>query len=563
MPTFIISLVLAFGSFATAALSKLQQIDVKTFEKMREVERYQIKIAEKHFLKGSFKIALAEYEKFLTLYEKSAGAPYAQLMWSHTMMKLKKPKTALREGFQSVIDYWPESLEATIASYCMGDAYRTMGEIKDAQKCFRFLIKEYPGHELAMRARQDLLYYARLHEDMEERLTLLNELTFIVERNENSRDDCVKACHELAELHCFAQKLEQGKKALSTTYSGTKLFEQVYNLSVKTMKHLLGDQKTRIAALKLGDQLIMTLRNEASVRTELASQFLYQAADLNTTLGRHSDTMKIYREIGDRFGMNDSLRERMAQWYKSRDRRNEARKIYSEFEDQLTGLKNLAAMSLEEKKVAAAISIYREMIKIDEDNSVEYLLNIASCYESQPDWEKAIACYRQIIKIDKDNSVKYLLTIAGCYKTQSNWDKAIACYREIIEIDGENSGEYLWSIAECHETQLDWENAIACYRQIDRFPANYFAMANCHRKLKEQQEAITLYNQIKILEKSAPEASLQIGYTYEEAKDKEKAIRTFQLTCKRYPKSGQASKAHAHLQNKYNINVTLGGTEEE
>ena len=563
MPTFILSFILAFGSFATAALSTLQQIDVKTFEKMREVVRYQIKIAEKHFLKGSFKIALAEYEKFLTLYEKSAGAPYAQLMWSHTMMKLKKPKTALREGFQSVIDYWPESLEATIASYCMGDAYRTMGEIKDAQKSFRFLIKEYPGHELAMRARQDLLYYARLHEDMEERLTLLNELTFIVERDENSRDDCVKACHELAELHCFAQKLEQGKKALSTTYSGTKLFEQVYNLSVKTMKHLLGDQKTRIAALKLGDQLIMTLRNEASVRTELASQFLYQAADLNTTLGRHSDTMKIYREIGDRFGMNDSLRERMAQWYKSRDRRNEARKIYSEFEDQLTGLKNLAAMSLEEKKVAAAISIYREMIKIDENNSVEYLLNIASCYESQPDWEKAIACYRQIIKIDKDNSVKYLLTIAGCYKTQSNWDKAIACYREIIEIDGENSGEYLWSIAGCHETKLDWKNAIACYRQIDRFPANYFAMANCHRKLKEQQEAITLYNQIKILEKSAPEASLQIGYTYEEAKDKEKAIRTFQLTCKRYPKSGQASRAHSHLQNKYKINVTLGGSEEE
>ena len=40
-------------------------------------------------------------------------------------------------------------------------------------------------------------------------------------------------------------------------------------------------------------------------------------------------------------------------------------------------------------------------------------------------------------------------------------------------------------------------------------------------------------------------------------------IRTFQLTCKRYPKSGQASRAHSHLQNKYNINVTLGGTEEE
>ena len=478
-------------------------------------------------------------------------------------MKLKKPKTALREGFQSVIDYWPESPEATIASYCMGDAYRTMGEIKDAQKSYRFLIKDYPSHELAMRARQDLLHYARLHEDMEERLTLLSELTFRVERTEKSKAACIKACHELAELHCFAQNLDQGKKALATTYSGTKLFEQVYSLSVKTMKHLLGDQKTRIAALKLGDQLIMTLRNEATVRTELASQFFYQAADLNTTLGRHSETMKIYREIGERFGMNDSLRGTMAKWYKSRDRRNEARKIYGEFEDQLAGLKNLATMSLEEKKIAGAIIIYRKLIKIDGNNSVEYLLNIASCYESQPDWEKAIACYREIIEIDKDNSVKYLLTIAGCYKTQSEWEKAIACYREIIEIDGDNSGEYLWSIAGCYETQSEWKKAIACYRQIDRFPANYFAMANCHRKIQEHREAITLYTQIKVLEKSAPEANLQIGYTYEEAEDKEKAIRTFQLTCKRYPKSGQASKAHSHLQNKYKINVTLGGTEEE
>ena len=77
------------------------------------------------------------------------------------------------------------------------------------------------------------------------------------------------------------------------------------------------------------------------------------------------------------------------------------------------------------------------------------------------------------------------------------------------------------------------------------------------------QEAIVLYNQCKVVDKAAPEASLQIGFTYEEAKDKEKAIHTFQLTCKRYPKSGQASKAHAHLQNEYNINVTLGGTEHE
>ena len=109
----------------------------------------------------------------------------------------------------------------------------------------------------------------------------------------------------------------------------------------------------------------------------------------------------------------------------------------------------------------------------------------------------------------------------------------------------------------------DWKKAIAIYRQIDRFPDTYFRMASCHRRMGEQKEAIVLYNQCMVVDSAAPEATLQIGFTYEEAKEKEKAIRTFQLTCKRHPKSGQASKAHAHLQNEYNINVTLGGAEEE
>ena len=43
------------------------------------------------------------------------------------------------------------------------------------------------------------------------------------------------------------------------------------------------------------------------------------------------------------------------------------------------------------------------------------------------------------------------------------------------------------------------------------------------------------------------------------AAKKEKAIKSFQQVCKRFPKSGQASRSHAHLQNKYKITVTLGG----
>ena len=109
----------------------------------------------------------------------------------------------------------------------------------------------------------------------------------------------------------------------------------------------------------------------------------------------------------------------------------------------------------------------------------------------------------------------------------------------------------------------EWRKAIGMYRQIDDFPGTHFSMASCHRKLKEYKEAIALYTQCKVVDSVAPRASLEIGYTYEEAQEPKNAIRTFQLTCKRYPKSGQAARAHAHLQRKYNINVTLGGAVDE
>lgn len=478
---------------AFAGLSPLEQIQVATFEKMKEAERYQIRIAEKQYTNGDFKNALAEYEKFLTLYEKSPGAPYAQLMWSHTMMHLKKPKTALREGFQSVIDYWPESHEATVAAYCIADAYRTMGEVKQAQTAFRFLIKEYPDHEIAVKSRVDLLHYARLHQDDAEKLSLLNDLTYEVKRTESAKAICVDASRELAQLHCFAQRLEEGKKALATSYSGPELFDAVYGMSTKTVEHLLKEPGTRNAALKLADQLLATLRAEAVERPELEKDLLYRAADLNSSLGRPSDTWSLYEEIGKRFGRDDGLLGRMAAWCKQREKREEARRLYAGFKDVVAGRKNLIAMLLEENRTA----------------------------------------------------------------------EAITAYRELIDIDGNNAGEYLWAIAGCHEKLGDWRKAIATYRQTDRFPDDHFRMAACHRKLGETSEAIVLYNQCKVVDASAPEASLQTGFTHEEAKDKEKAIRTFQLTCKRYPKSGQASKAHAHLQNEYNINVTLGGSDGE
>jgi TolA-binding protein len=54
-----------------------------------------------------------------------------------------------------------------------------------------------------------------------------------------------------------------------------------------------------------------------------------------------------------------------------------------------------------------------------------------------------------------------------------------------------------------------------------------------------------------------------VAYTREEAGQTEMAIQSFQQVCKKFPKDQHASVAHAHLQQKYKISVTLGGANEE
>ena len=96
----------------SAHAQKLDVLSLEGWAKLREVERYQMKIAEKYYLEKNYKIAASEYEKFLSLYEASEGASYSLLKWSLCLIQQKKPNTAISEGFQSIIDYWPDSPEA-------------------------------------------------------------------------------------------------------------------------------------------------------------------------------------------------------------------------------------------------------------------------------------------------------------------------------------------------------------------------------------------------------------------------------------------------------------------
>ena len=128
--------------------------------------------------KGEHKAAAAEYDKFLTLYERSSGGPYSLLMWGHCQVKLRLVNTAVRDGFQSVIDYWPDSHEAVVSSFMIGKCHLLNGEPSKADKVFAQLADDFPKHSLATLSRVEMLGIASARKDKDRQVELWTDIAY-------------------------------------------------------------------------------------------------------------------------------------------------------------------------------------------------------------------------------------------------------------------------------------------------------------------------------------------------------------------------------------------------
>ncbi len=511
------------------ALDFLEQIEVETFAEMREVERYQLKVAEKHYTKGEYRIAMDEYDKFLTLYEKSPGAPYAQLMWGHCQARLRFVNTAIRDGFQSVIDYWPDSTEAVHASYLIAKSYDNIGQAEKAEAAYLRTVNDYSTHHIATLAKVDLLHLAKVKKDEKKQMLLLADLTYDTERTEANRGHVVNATRELATRHVYAGEYGEAIRALETSYKDGELVKVYNDIAGRAISHFLREEKTEAKGVELSDSVIGMVGTlipdvlDDEAKRAAARDAYYRIAGLYGTTARPAKVLETYEKMITILGEDDGLLGTLAKFHRGRKHYDKARSVYRRFKNKVAGLLAIAETFVEEERYDEAIAVYAGL----ED---------------------------QVLGNGK---------IAKLYQDIGRYDEAIATYKTLIEIDRDNIDSHRWQIGVCYESSDRLHNAIDAYSRVDDFPRNFLQMASCHRRLEEYSRALALYNQCKVYEPRAPEVFMLIAKTYEEAGQRENAIRAYQLTCKNYPKTKEASQAHSHLQSKYDINVTLGGAKEE
>ncbi len=517
------------------AQKNLEIMSLERWAKLREVERYQLNIAEKYYKEGKYKVALTEYEKYLALYERSEAAPYSQLKWSLCLNQLRRQNTAIKEGFQSVIDYWPDAPEAAKASYLMSRTYVTIGRIPTAKKAYQRTITDYPKDPAAVYSLNGLAEIAIAEKDEKSLLKIRKRLVFDIPRNKTVAGTCATAATSLASYYFAKGMFDDALKCLATNYKDKQLTYYVYYYVRSPISTLVGKEETQALGHTLADRSLAYLK--ADFITDYSTDELKKAAmtewyrmiEVETNTRRDDKVLAAYNTMLKVFGSSDDVLGRLGDYHAGQLRYEQARAIYRKFKDQVQGLSRIAASYRGEKKPAEAIKIYQQLAGQDREN--------AASWKGQQ---------------------------AATYRESSQYPEAIKVYRELLQSDAANVQTWLWALATTQEDAGLLKEAIGAYRQCDNFPNNYREMADCHLRLKQYNEALVLYNQIRQgHEASAPWAQLQIGYTYEKLKATEPAIKAFQLCCKKYPTASSASKAHAHLQNKYKISVTLGGATKE
>lgn len=516
----------------------LDEMPVERWAKLREAERYQLNVAEKFYRERQYKVAAAEYEKFLKLYEKSEGAAYSQLKWSHCQIHLRNQNAAIKDGYQSVLDYFPDSPEAPIAALLIGRTYKDTGDPKLSKKAYGKAISAYPKHFAAVLARLDLVEIAEKENDTTVRGNLLRELTYEVERKGPASEPCVQAARRLAQISFHGGNFEEGIKALGTT---TKEAELPHHLMAQNHGHLpwilewmtngQADEATKKNAEKLADASALWLKTQAGelLKDEKTKakgvECWYAIADVRGHARQPDKQKAAFEQMLKTLGESDATLTRYAAYYKANKLFDQARATYGRFKDAAEGQGQ-----------------------------------IANSYAEERNFDKAVEIYRKLAVGDTKTAPKWLQAAATAYRHGQKADQAIAIYRELLVADAANAAEYHFQIAETLYHANRWKECITAYRGTDRFPHNYWHMAAANRHLKQYDEAISLYTQVKASsEPHAAQATLEIARTHEQAGRTEPAIKMFQMVCDKYPSSGEASQAASHLNDKYKITVTKGG----
>jgi len=145
-------------------------IPVDAYKEMTVFERAAFDKALKLHREGQYRVAAAQFNKFVLQFEDSSGMAYAMLMEARCLHKDNKRVTSIKK-YTEILDYFPEAPSVSApALYFRGVAKLDNGDKLQGYRDYRLMVENelYVKHALGIPAMMDLGDYYYQHEKQEQ-----------------------------------------------------------------------------------------------------------------------------------------------------------------------------------------------------------------------------------------------------------------------------------------------------------------------------------------------------------------------------------------------------------
>lgn len=493
----------------TLQVWSLHRLDIKRYSSLGEAERFDFNRAEELLKKRRWAAAKNELSKFLKLYPRSVACSYAQLMIGYCEEQLKNKHTAIKE-YKAVRDYYPDSPEAPLALSWIARVYDAIDQPEDSMKYWNMCVKEYPDHPLSINAYWRLAQFY-LSRKMESTAIEFLEKIITKYRPYAPHEDYgtwYRAGEWLTRY--YAINKDDPDLAISTYVR----FRSKYLREHDRWKEDSAKQRAKKEALNFVASAYRGAANQAR-----------RAKDTIKAKKYYKRAMDLYEEAGN--------------------------KVEQAWFNKEFGL---------HQKAVDILLLY--LAEHERDDNTRW--RFGRYLEEIGKWEDARAQFAKMF--DKNRG---LAEIAESYWRQGKNQDAIDAFKRVAEND---LGRYAWALYRIGDVHLhrlnDPKIALRYYKDSFYGQTRYlFAIAECYRRMKEYEKAITQLREIvTVFRNQAPEAYRRITYIYHERRaerDMERCIAVCRRICRQFPKSGHCSWAHQHLEEAHKTTITGGGVKTE
>lgn len=562
--------VLAIPLLASAPAVSADEISFpgEAFAKLDTFEALNLEEADKLFAKQDYKGAYAGYKAHSLEFTKSAALPYVLLKMGRCLHKLDKRNAAI-QAYQEVLDYFPDDvIYAAAALYLIGECHGQNGEEAKQTAAWAKLVKD-DAYVTQPRSGTALTFLAQRMAALDkfEEATDYQWRTAVAFLTSNPQ--AAQQARAAVIAHYAARNPDHDK--LREFYTAASGFDgrgvnvadpendaRYWTTTLSAALQAPPSEREKICrywVAKLGDKLA----DDDGVR-KLACD-LQRAAD--------NDAAAWLAGMEKQFARKPATIDRVLQWCEwLRGDPKVAAAFYEQHGQPLiAGLtdhgKKLAAMDrlrhlgLGEQAVALLRSIRLDGL---DDAQIVGLGNFAA--RSEPE-ETVLRYYARVKDPLTAAKARFDYYNGRSHRNPPFMEKALAEVA-VLEKSPQHAGQNLtWAKAWLLQQLGRHEEAITVYREANRQPDSTWHIADCLVAMKQFPQAVSTVKELEAVGGAvASAAALKAADIFRSAGDKGAEVKQLRAVLKRYPKSGESSKAHNRLE-AYGVPLVGGEAEAE